>query len=75
MFGCYREQSDAWYIYTKGKMYMEKELEITNNIRAVRGLKKENKYINLEEVLDEEKTLIKRDDNHAPINTSITDVI
>jgi len=60
LFGCYREQSDTYYIYSKGLKYIEKELDLTNVVKAVRGLKKENKSIVLEELADDDNTLVDR---------------
>ena len=72
MLGCYREQSYTWYTYSKGIKYIEKELELANVVKSVRGLRKENKSILLEDLEeDDDKTLLERDE--SPMSAGMED--
>ena len=73
MFGCYRAESDTWYVYQKGIKYIDKELDLAHVVKAVRGLKRENKSIVLEELDDDKTYLAERDAEREdqPINTEM----
>ena len=76
MLGCYREQSDTWYLYSKGIKYIERELELKNVVRAVRGLKKENKFIILEEQIDDtDQTLLSLEIEERPVVNMEMDIL